>query len=58
MSSSDGREQAVSNSDPFSEPDVYYGDDDKMKGKEHRRAFSSVCSDPRPILSASLYDAQ
>ncbi|KAL1986028.1 hypothetical protein VTN96DRAFT_7041 [Rasamsonia emersonii] len=41
MSSSDGREQAVSNSDPFSEPDVYYGDDDKMKGKEHRRAFSS-----------------
>jgi hypothetical protein len=42
MSSSNVHETAIPVPDPFSDPDIYYGEEERPKGKEHRRAFSAV----------------
>lgn len=55
MSSSDGYRSSVPLSDPFSDPDVYYGEEEIRKGK-HRRAFSAV-SDYRSSVADIVFDS-
>lgn len=52
MSSSNGHNRNGSVVDPFSEPDVYYGDETLVSRqmKDHRRAFSQVSSDGSSYL--------
>ena len=43
MSSSESNHRRVSSLDPFSNPDVYYGDPDALAHiKDRRRAYSTV----------------
>jgi alpha,alpha-trehalase len=47
MTSQNRLERSVSIvSDPFSDPDVYYGEDDVRKRGAHRRTFSAVRNEP------------
>jgi hypothetical protein len=47
MTSQNRLERSVSIvSDPFSDPDVYYGEDDVRKRLAHRRTFSAVRNEP------------
>lgn len=43
MSSSNTQHQRTNSLDPFSDPDIYYGDEDSLaRIRDRRRAFSSV----------------
>jgi hypothetical protein len=45
MTSSNGNHKRVPSIDPFSHPDVYYGDEDSLaRIRDRRRAFSTVSS--------------
>jgi alpha,alpha-trehalase len=47
MSSSNGQHRRADSSDPFSHPDVYYGEEEaNSRIKDRRRAFSTVSSGP------------